>query len=89
MTVTAAALEAKIREMYPELDSHSLDVNVMADAATGDWLVTIDKGGTTLSTRITDADARECLEGVKCVHLGVQIGTFIKNYCLGGGACIT
>ena len=25
-------------------------------------------------------DADECMDGIKCVYLGIQIGQFIKNF---------
>lgn len=89
MTIDARSLEEKIRTLYPEIGKHSLGVSVTKDAKTGDWLISIDNGEHSLSTHISEQDAADCIDGTKCVHLGVQIGTFVENYCLGGGACLT
>ncbi len=33
-----------------------------------------------LTTHLEKKDADECMDGNKCVYLGVQIGQFIKNF---------
>lgn len=33
-----------------------------------------------LTTHIEKKDADECMDGIKCVYLGIQIGQFIKNF---------
>ncbi|SKA77806.1 hypothetical protein [Desulfobaculum bizertense] len=83
-----AQLLKMIQSLYPEAESHGVTLHVEQEVDGGDWLVTIRKDADELRTHISDQEATDCLEGKKCVHLGMQIGTFIKNYCLGGGSCI-
>ncbi len=33
-----------------------------------------------LTTHFEKKDADECMNGIKCVYLGIQIGEFIKNF---------
>jgi hypothetical protein len=81
------ALVQAITALYPEIAGHGIAVSVAEDPATGDWLVTMRHGDHTLSTHLEKDDAAACLTGVLCVHLGVQIGRFVENYCLGQGEC--
>ena len=30
--------------------------------------------------KVEKKDADECMDGIKCVYLGIQIGQFIKNF---------
>jgi len=85
MTIDISALEARIRQFYPEIAKHGLDMKIHEDKQKQAWVVTLSKGGHVLSTFLETADASGCLEGRECVHLSHQIGQFIMNYC--GGSC--
>jgi hypothetical protein len=80
MKVTAQTLEDKLVEMYPEIHQHRLDIGLNFDSAKNAWLVHLKHGGHELATHLEAKDAEDCLNGVKCVYLGVQIGQFIKNF---------
>ena len=73
-------LGAKLREMYPEIDSHGLDLELAFDHEKDAWIVSLRKGAHELTTHLERKDADDCLEGVECVYLGVQIGQFLKNF---------
>jgi hypothetical protein len=32
------------------------------------------------SNHLEKKDADECMNGIKCIYLGVQVGQFIKNF---------
>ncbi|MFZ5425330.1 MAG: hypothetical protein ACOZEN_00005 [Thermodesulfobacteriota bacterium] len=81
MTIDISALEAKIRQFYPEISKHGLAMQINEDKEKKAWVVTLSKGGHVLSTFLETADASGCLEGRECVHLSHQIGQFIMNYC--------
>jgi hypothetical protein len=83
------ALANAIASLYPEIAAHGIAVTVTEDPASGAWLVTMGNSGNSLSTHLEKKDADDCLAGIKCVHLGVQIGRFVENYCLGKGECPT
>jgi len=73
-------LAAKLREMYPEVDRYGLELELEFNHEKDAWVVTLRGGEHELSTHLEKKDADECLEGVKCVYLGVQSGQFIKNF---------
>lgn len=90
MSVDAAALEAKIKSMYPEIEQHGLGMSVHPDEATGAWMVKLTKGGNTLETHVEKQDAEGCIDGKECVYLTTQIASFVEAYCLrGGDSCDT
>ena len=80
MAVNAQSLKAKLREMYPEISKHQLDLTLNFNKDKDAWLVHLKRGAHELTTHLEDKDAKDCLGGVKCVYLGVQIGQFIKNF---------
>jgi len=78
-----------IARLYPEIAAHGINVSVADDPATASWRVVLTHGGNTLATYLERKDADDCVSGVKCVGLGVQIGRFVENYCLSKGECPT
>ncbi|WP_051445508.1 hypothetical protein [Desulfocurvus vexinensis] len=89
-SVTTNALLARIKEFYPELGRHGVELSARLDEASGAWIVTMTTGAAgehSLSTHVEAQDAEKCMQGVECLYLGVQVGRFIENHCLGGGAC--
>ena len=80
MTYTLAALKDKILEMYPEIDEHRLAVGLAFDEAKDAYVVTFRRGNAELATHIERGDADECMNGIKCVYLGVQVAQFIRNF---------
>jgi len=84
MGYTVVALKEKILEMYPEIQDRGINLSVTFDEQKNAYIVRLNKGGHELLTHLDKADADECMNGVKCVHLGVQIGEFIKNFSAAG-----
>lgn len=80
MSVNVKDLEAKLREMYPDIDKFKFDMNLTYDEGKAAWIVRLKHGKHELTTHLEKADAEACLEGTKCVYLGVQIGQFIENF---------
>lgn len=66
-------------EMYPEILKHDISVSLDFDRAKKAYLVKFTKDDHEL-THIEKKDADECMDGIKCVYLGIQIGQFIKNF---------
>ncbi len=87
MTVTRRRLDGKIRRLFPELSSDAVALGVTRDGAGPDWLVTMRMGDEDLSTHIDARQARRCLDDGQCLHLGVQLGRFVDNFCLRHTAC--
>ena len=73
-------IEAKLREMHPEINGHDLGLAVEFNHEKDAWVIHLTKGEHELTTHLEREDANACLEGVECVHLGVQIGQFVSNF---------
>jgi len=80
MKHTIDEMKAKIHEMYPKIDEHEVASTVTFDEAKKTYVLELKKGPHHLATYIDEADADKCLEGVECVHLGVQIAQFLENF---------
>jgi hypothetical protein len=82
MGYTIVGLKDKILEMYPELGQRGVAVNLVFDAEKDAYIVKMHQGSHELTTHLERRDADDCMNGVKCVYLGVQIEQFIKNFAL-------
>ncbi|MCU0587789.1 MAG: hypothetical protein MUF52_06495 [Syntrophobacteraceae bacterium] len=80
MSVQTKDLERKLLEMHPEIGTHGLFLSLDFDHSKDAWIVGLKKGSHSLTTHLEAKDAEDCLNGVKCVYLGVQISQFIKNF---------
>lgn len=83
MGYTKEDLAEKILEMYPEIKQRGCSLDVDFDEEKDAWVVKLKKGKRELMTHIEKKDADECINGLKCIYLGVQIGQFIM-YCAEG-----
>lgn len=79
MGYTTVALKEDL-EMYPEIGKQQLAVGVVYNADEESYLVTFTRKSESLATHLEKKDADECMNGIKCVYLGVQIAQFIKNF---------
>jgi hypothetical protein len=80
MTYTNADLQKKILEMYPEIGKHDVGVNMTFDDRKNAYVLTFTRGKDVLTTHLEKHDADECMNGIKCVYLGVQVAQFIRNF---------
>lgn len=80
MGYTLMGLKNKIEEMYPEILEHKMACTVTFDEAKNAYIVRLTKEHHELTTHVEKADADACMDGQKCVYLGVQIAQFIKNF---------
>jgi hypothetical protein len=80
MAVAHHELEGKLREMYPEIVSHGFTLSLDFDVEKNAWKVKLQKDRHELMTYLEKKDAEDCLDGIECIYLGVQIGQFIKNF---------
>ncbi|NCO66699.1 MAG: hypothetical protein COW32_02360 [Candidatus Aquicultor secundus] len=80
MSYTKDELAMKLREMYKEINQHDLDMSLEFDADENAWVIHLKKGEHELRTFINKQDADECMNGIKCVYLGVQIGQFVQHF---------
>lgn len=80
MGYTNVALINKIREMYPEVQQHHISFGIDYSDDKSAYVIKFTKEHHELTTYLDKTDADECMDGVKCVHLGVKLGEFIKNF---------
>ncbi|MGB9823478.1 hypothetical protein, partial [Thermodesulfovibrio sp.] len=80
MAYTIDDLKNKILEMYPEVNEHGFNVNIYYSEEKQAYIIRFQKGTSELITHLDKQDADDCMNNVKCVYLGVQIGQFIKNF---------
>lgn len=80
MAYTIDDLKAKIMEMYPEVKEKGFNVTIFYSKEKQSYIIRFQKGTSELITQLDKKDADDCMNNVKCVYLGVQIGQFIKNF---------
>lgn len=80
MSYSIVALKEKIMEIYPEITQHSISVGLTFDEEKNAYIVKFEKEGQELTTHLEKKDADDCMNNIKCVYLGVQVGQFIKNF---------
>ena len=73
-------LQDKILEMYPEIMQHHVTVGIYFDETKNAYILSFRRGNDVLKTHLEKNDADECMNGIKCVYLGVQVAQFIKNF---------
>ena len=80
MGYTNVALKDKITEMYPEIGKYGIAASLDFDKDKNAYIIKFKKGSRELTTHLEKKDADDCMDGIKCVYLGVQVGQFIKNF---------
>lgn len=80
MAYSQVALEERIMDMYPEINRHGISLGIRFDKDKDAWVIRFKKGTHELETFLEKKDADECMDGKKCVYLGVQLGDFIDNF---------
>lgn len=80
MSYTDEALRKKILDMYPDIIKHGISLGLDFSKEKNAYIVRFRKGAHELTTHLEKKDADECMNDIKCVYLGVQIGQFIRNF---------
>ncbi len=80
MAYSIVALKEKILEMYPEISQARLSAAVTFNEEKNTYVITFSRANSVLTTHLDKKDADECMSGVKCVYLGVQVAQFIRNF---------
>ena len=79
MGYTNVALKDKIMSMYPDLEKYGIAMSLDFNRQLKTYDIRLKKDSHELVTHLEKSDADECMDGFKCVNLGVQIDEFIKN----------
>jgi len=80
MGYSQVALKDKIMEMFPEIEKHGISTSIDFSSEKNAYILKFKKGSHELTTHLEKKDADECMDGIKCVYLGMQVGQFIKNF---------
>ena len=80
MNYTDEALTGKILEMYPEINKHAISASLEFSKQKNAYVITFKKDVHELTTYLEKKDADECMNNIKCVYLGIQVGQFLKNF---------
>ncbi|OGW27524.1 MAG: hypothetical protein A2X59_06285 [Nitrospirae bacterium GWC2_42_7] len=80
MAYTDEKLRAKILEMYPETVKHGIEIGLDFNKEKNAYMIKFKKGGHELTTHLEKKDADDCMNDIKCIYLGVQVGQFVKNF---------
>lgn len=80
MFYTDVELKEKVVGIYPEITEHDLNLSADFSEEKNAWILELKKGKHRLTTHLEKKDADECMQNIKCVYLGVQIGQFVKNF---------
>jgi hypothetical protein len=73
-------LEQRLREHHSDIDKHGINLQVSFDRERGGYVVRLTKGGKQSEISISQQDADECLQGIECYHLGIELGNFIREF---------
>ena len=77
---TKEQLAVKLRGLYPEIDAHGIALSLEFNEKKDAWIVHFVKGGHELTTHLERPDADGCIDGIRCVYLGVQLAQLISNF---------
>ena len=69
----------KITDIYPEIGECGIDINVSYDDEKKAWVVDLIKDTHELKHYLDLPETDECMEGNKCVPLGLEIAQLKKN----------
>jgi len=73
-------LREKILEMYPEIRKHDISFGLSFSAEKNAYILDFKKEKHELTTHLEKKDADDCMNNIKCVYLGVQVGQFLRYF---------
>ncbi len=80
MGYTIVGLKSKVLDMYPEIARMGVVSSLLWDDDKKAYVFKLSKGRHELATYIDKTDADKCMDGLECIHLGVQIRQFLENF---------
>jgi hypothetical protein len=69
----------KITQIYPEIGECGIDLDVYFDEEKKVWVIELTKDSHELKHYLDLPEADDCMEGNKCVPLGLEIAQLRKN----------
>ena len=74
----------KITDLYPDIGTCGIDIDVTKDEEQNSWVVHLRKDDHQLNHFLEYKEAELCMEGEQCVSLGLEIAQ-LKNHIQGKG----
>lgn len=69
----------KITDLYPEIGTCGIDIDVMRNIQEKTWVVKLKKGTHSLDHFLEYLEADKCMDGQQCVSLGLEIAQLKRN----------
>lgn len=73
-------LRAKILEMYPEITRHDISLSLSFNTGKNAYILDFKKDKHELTTHLEKKAADDCMNNIKCIYLGVQVGQFLRYF---------
>ncbi|SHF69131.1 hypothetical protein SAMN02745206_02491 [Desulfacinum infernum DSM 9756] len=75
-------VEAKIRELYPDIDKFGIFLAVKKEKLLGadNYDVTLEKDGRTASFKLGIDDVKQCMAGNRCSLINMELERFVKQF---------
>lgn len=69
-----------MREHHSDIDKLGIKLNVREDRQRAGYVVELAKDGKQVEIFFSQKDANECMQGIECYHLGIELGNFIREF---------
>jgi hypothetical protein len=73
-------LQQKLLEHHADIVKHGVTLSVSFDRDQVGYVVELAKSGKKAETFISKKDADECMQGIECYHMGIEIGNFLREF---------
>ena len=80
MAYSLEELKAKLLERHSDLAKHGVTLTVSYDRDRDSYGVELAKGERRAQTFISRKDADECMQGIECYHLGIEVFNFMQEF---------
>jgi predicted transport protein len=80
MKYTNVALKDKITEMYPDIEKQAVKLNITFNEEKNAFILRFKRGKDELVTHLDRSDADDCMNNIRCVHLGIKVDQFVRNF---------
>ncbi len=73
-------LQQRLLERHSDIVKQGVKLTVSLDRNRVGYVVELAKGGKQAEIFISKKDADECMEGIECYHMGIEIGNFLREF---------
>ncbi|MBI5846409.1 MAG: hypothetical protein HZB31_00375 [Nitrospirae bacterium] len=83
MGYTVVALKNRIMEMYPEIETNGVMMSLVFNKDNDTYFISFSKGLNAFATHLQRNEVDKCMDGIKFVFLGFQIGRWLQSFVSG------